>query len=654
MENQNKKNQAAPEQDVNQLMAVRREKLKNLQDAGQDPFALTKYEQDAYSADLQEEYKDLPAETETERVVSLAGRMMSKRVMGKASFAHLRDGKGDIQIFARRDIMGDDAYAAFKKLDIGDIIGCKGVVFRTKMGELSVRVTEVTLLSKSLRPLPEKFHGLTDTEMRYRQRYVDLIVNPGVKDTFVKRSQIMREIRAYLDEKGFLEVDTPILTPFEIGASARPFITHHNTLDMDMVLRIETELYLKRLIVGGFDRVYEVGRIFRNEGMDTKHNPEFTTIELNQAYTDYHGMMNLVEELYKRLAEKICGSLVIPYQGNQINMGHWERLTMVEAVKKYSGVDFHDWKTDEDAIASAKEHHVELPEVPTKGAILAEFFDAFVEDKLIQPTFIYDYPVEISPLAKRKPSDPAFTERFEYFINATEFGNAFSELNDPIDQKGRFERQVAERKAAEPDCKAQVDYDYVNALEYGLAPTGGLGFGVDRLIMLLTNSDSIRDVLLFPTMKPLDSDKKVSKEVSAPAEAAQTAPVVEEKIDFSNVQIEPLFENQVDFDTFSKSDFRAVKVKECEAVKKSKKLLKFVLDDGTGVDRVILSGIHEYYEPEELVGKTCIAITNLPPRAMMGIDSCGMLISAVHHENGEEKLHLLMVDPHIPAGAKLY
>ena len=654
MENQNKKNQAAPEQDVNQLMAVRREKLKNLQDAGQDPFALTKYEQDAYSADLQEEYKDLPAETETERVVSLAGRMMSKRVMGKASFAHLRDGKGDIQIFARRDIMGDDAYAAFKKLDIGDIIGCKGVVFRTKMGELSVRVTEVTLLSKSLRPLPEKFHGLTDTEMRYRQRYVDLIVNPGVKDTFVKRSQIMREIRAYLDEKGFLEVDTPILTPFEIGASARPFITHHNTLDMDMVLRIETELYLKRLIVGGFDRVYEVGRIFRNEGMDTKHNPEFTTIELYQAYTDFHGMMNLVEELYKRLAEKICGSLVIPYQGNQINMGHWERLTMVEAVKKYSGVDFHDWKTDEDAIASAKEHHVELPEVPTKGAILAEFFDAFVEDKLIQPTFIYDYPVEISPLAKRKPSDPAFTERFEYFINATEFGNAFSELNDPIDQKGRFERQVAERKAAEPDCKAQVDYDYVNALEYGLAPTGGLGFGVDRLIMLLTNSDSIRDVLLFPTMKPLDSDKKVSKEVSAPAEAAQTAPVVEEKIDFSNVQIEPLFEDQVDFDTFSKSDFRAVKVKECEAVKKSKKLLKFVLDDGTGTDRVILSGIHEYYEPEELVGKTCIAITNLPPRAMMGIDSCGMLISAVHHENGEEKLHLLMVDPHIPAGAKLY
>ena len=654
MENQNKKNQAAPEQDINQLMAVRREKLKNLQDAGQDPFALTKYEQDAYSADLQEEYKDLPAETETERVVSLAGRMMSKRVMGKASFAHLRDGKGDIQIFARRDIMGDDAYAAFKKLDIGDIIGCKGVVFRTKMGELSVRVTEVTLLSKSLRPLPEKFHGLTDTEMRYRQRYVDLIVNPGVKDTFVKRSQIMREIRAYLDEKGFLEVDTPILTPFEIGASARPFITHHNTLDMDMVLRIETELYLKRLIVGGFDRVYEVGRIFRNEGMDTKHNPEFTTIELYQAYTDYHGMMNLVEELYKRLAEKICGSLVIPYQGNQIDMGHWERLTMVEAVKKYSGVDFHDWKTDEDAIASAKEHHVELPEVPTKGAILAEFFDAFVEDKLIQPTFIYDYPVEISPLAKRKPSDPAFTERFEYFINATEFGNAFSELNDPIDQKGRFERQVAERKAAEPDCKAQVDYDYVNALEYGLAPTGGLGFGVDRLIMLLTNSDSIRDVLLFPTMKPLDTDKKAAKEAEAPAKAAEAAPAVEANIDFSNVKIEPIFKDMVDFETFAKSDYRAVKILACEAVPKSKKLLKFTLDDGERKDRVILSGIHEYYEPEELVGKTAIAIVNLPPRKMMGIDSEGMLISAVHEEDGHEGLNLLMVDNRIPAGAKLY
>ena len=645
--------QSAPQNAASEA-AVRRQKLADLKAAGHDPFTITKCKQDAFSADLKEEYKDLPAEEDTGRMVSLAGRMMSKRVMGKASFAHLRDAKGDIQIFVKRDLLGDEAYAAFKKMDVGDIIACTGEVFRTKMGELSVRVHEMTLVSKSLLPLPEKFHGLTDREARYRQRYVDLIVNPEVKDTFVKRSQILKEIRAYLDEKGFLEVDTPILTPFEIGASARPFYTHHNTLDMDMVLRIETELYLKRLIVGGMDRVYEVGRIFRNEGMDPKHNPEFTTIELYQAFTDFHGMMDLVEELYKRLALKVCGSMEITYQGKQIDLGHWERLTMVEAVKKYSGVDFNDWKTDEDAITAAKEHHVELPEVPTKGAILAEFFDAFVEDKLIQPTFIYDYPVEISPLAKRKPDDPAFTERFEYFIDCTEYGNAFSELNDPIDQKARFERQVAERKAIEPNCKAQVDYDYVTALEYGLPPTGGLGFGVDRLVMLLTDSASIRDVLLFPTMKPLDSDKKVSKEVSAPAEAAQAAPVVEEKIDFSNVQIEPLFEDQVDFDTFSKSDFRAVKVKECEAVKKSKKLLKFVLDDGTGVDRVILSGIHDYYEPEELVGKTCIAITNLPPRAMMGIDSCGMLISAVHHENGEEKLHLLMVDPHIPAGAKLY
>ena len=645
--------QSAPQNAASEA-AVRRQKLADLKAAGHDPFTITKCKQDAFSADLKEEYKDLPAEEDTGRMVSLAGRMMSKRVMGKASFAHLRDAKGDIQIFVKRDLLGDEAYAAFKKMDVGDIIACTGEVFRTKMGELSVRVHELTLVSKSLLPLPEKFHGLTDREARYRQRYVDLIVNPEVKDTFVKRSQILKEIRAYLDEKGFLEVDTPILTPFEIGASARPFYTHHNTLDMDMVLRIETELYLKRLIVGGMDRVYEVGRIFRNEGMDPKHNPEFTTIELYQAFTDFHGMMDLVEELYKRLALKVCGSMEITYQGKQIDLGHWERLTMVEAVKKYSGVDFNDWKTDEDAITAAKEHHVELPEVPTKGAILAEFFDAFVEDKLIQPTFIYDYPVEISPLAKRKPDDPAFTERFEYFIDCTEYGNAFSELNDPIDQKARFERQVAERKAIEPNCKAQVDYDYVTALEYGLPPTGGLGFGVDRLVMLLTDSASIRDVLLFPTMKPLDSDKKVSKEVSAPAEAAQAAPVVEEKIDFSNVEIEPLFQDQVDFDTFSKSDFRAVKVKECEAVKKSKKLLKFVLDDGTGTDRVILSGIHEYYEPEELVGKTCIAITNLPPRPMMGVDSCGMLISAVHHENGEEKLHLLMVDSHIPAGAKLY
>ena len=636
---------------------VRRQKLADLQAAGCDPFTLTKFPQDAYSADLKEEFKDLPNETDSGKKVALAGRLMSKRVMGKASFAHLRDDKGDIQLYVRRDELGDDAYAAFKKLDVGDIIGVKGEVFRTKTGELSARAEEITLLAKSLRPLPEKFHGLTDTEMRYRQRYVDLIANPEVKETFVKRSQILKEIRAYLDEKGFLEVDTPILTPFEIGASARPFYTHHNSLNMDMVLRIETELYLKRLIVGGMDRVYEVGRIFRNEGMDPKHNPEFTSIELYQAFTDFHGMMDLVEELYKRLAQKICGSLVIPYQGKQIDMGHWERLTMIEAVKKYSGVDFNDWKTDEDAIAAAKEHHVELPEVPTKGAILAEFFDAFVEDKLIQPTFIYDYPVEISPLAKRKPDDPAFTERFEYFIDCTEYGNAFSELNDPIDQKGRFERQVAERKAIEPDCKAQVDYDYVNALEYGLPPTGGLGFGVDRLVMLLTDSASIRDVLLFPTMKTLDPKKAENKAEKAAVngsaeDATVSAPSVQ--IDLSKVKIEPLFADDVDFETFSKSDFRVVKIEACEAVPKSKKLLKFTLNDGTDRKRTILSGIHEYYEPEELVGKTCVAITNLPPRKMMGIDSEGMLISAVYEYDGREGLNLLMLDDSIPAGAKLY
>ena len=648
-------NKPQTEQEISQQAAVRRQKLADLCEAGHNPFEITKYAQDAYSADLKQEFADLPAEAETGKIVSLAGRMMSKRVMGKASFAHLRDQKGDIQIFVKRDLLGDEAYAAFKKLDIGDIIGVKGEVFRTKMGEISVRISELTLLSKSLLPLPEKFHGLTDREARYRQRYVDLIMNPEVKDTFVKRSLILKEIRAYLDEKGFLEVDTPILTPFEIGASARPFYTHHNTLNMDMVLRIETELYLKRLIVGGMDRVYEVGRIFRNEGMDPKHNPEFTTIELYQAFTDFHGMMDLVEEMYKRLALKVCGSLEITYQGKQIDMGHWERLTMVEAVKKYSGVDFNDWKTDEDAIAAAKEYHVELPEVPTKGAILAEFFDAFVEDKLIQPTFIYDYPVEISPLAKRKPTDPAFTERFEYFIDCTEYGNAFSELNDPIDQKARFERQVAERKAIEPDCKAQVDYDYVNALEYGLPPTGGLGFGVDRLVMLLTDSASIRDVLLFPTMKSLDGVNKKNDVNNTASEAPEKNVKTEsEKIDFSKVKVEPLFEEFVDFDTFSKSDFRAVKVKECVAVPKSKKLLQFTLDDGTGTDRTILSGIHSFYEPEELVGKTLIAITNLPPRAMMGIDSCGMLLSAIHEEEGEEKLHLLMVDNHIPAGAKLY
>ena len=643
------KNTQQPELSMVDQVRIRREKLAQLQQEGQNPFAQTKFEFTSNSAEIRKNFEQMEG-----KEVSVSGRLMTKRGMGKVMFCDLQDAAGRIQIYLKIDEMDEATFERCRKLDIGDIVGVHGDVFRTQRGEISVRAHEVVLLAKALLPLPDKFHGLTNLETRYRQRYVDLIVNPDVKDTFVKRSLILRELRSFLDGRGFLEVDTPILTPFEIGASARPFYTHHNTLDMDMVLRIETELYLKRLIVGGMDRVYEVGRIFRNEGMDPKHNPEFTTIELYQAYTDFHGMMDLVEDMMKQVAQNVCGSLVVPYQGHEIDLGHWERLTMIDAVKKYSGVDFRDWKTDEDAIASAKAHNVTLPEVPTKGAILAEFFDAFVEEKLIQPTFIYDYPVEISPLAKRKPDDPAFTERFEYFINATEFGNAFSELNDPIDQRGRFERQVAERKSIEPDCRAQVDYDFINALEYGMPPTGGLGFGIDRLVMLLTDSASIRDVLLFPTMKPLDSDKKVSKEVSAPAEAAQAAPEVEEKIDFSNVQIEPLFEDQVDFDTFSKSDFRAVKVKECEAVKKSKKLLKFVLDDGTGVDRVILSGIHEYYEPEELVGKTCIAITNLPPRAMMGIDSCGMLISAVHHENGEEKLHLLMVDPHIPAGAKLY
>ncbi len=650
-------NKPQTEQDLTQQAAVRRQKLADLRAAGNDPFVITKYPQDAYSADLKAQYADLPAEAETGRTVTLAGRMMSKRVMGKASFAHLRDQKGDIQIFVKRDLLGDEAYAAFKKLDIGDIIGCKGEVFRTKMGEISVRVSELTLLSKSLLPLPEKFHGLTDREARYRQRYVDLIVNPDVKDTFVKRSAILRELRSYLDGKGFLEVDTPILTPFEIGAAARPFITHHNTLDMDMVLRIETELYLKRLIVGGMDRVYEVGRIFRNEGMDPKHNPEFTTIELYQAYTDYHGMMDLVEEMMKTVAQKVCGTLQIPYQGKEIDLSHWERMTMVEAVKKYSGVDFNTVQTDEEAIALAKEHHVELPEIPTKGAIVAEFFDAFVEENLIQPTFIYDYPVEVSPLAKRKPDDPMFTERFEYFINATEFGNAFSELNDPIDQKGRFERQVAERKQLDPASKAQVDYDYVTALEYGLPPTGGLGFGVDRLVMLLTDSASIRDVLLFPTMKPVEQKREESKAenaaVNVSAEAASVS-ALSAQIDLAKVKIEPLFEGMVDFETFSKSDFRVVKVEACEAVPKSKKLLKFVLNDGTDRKRTILSGIHEYYEPEELVGKTCVAITNLPPRKMMGIDSEGMLISAVYEYDGREGLNLLMLDDNIPAGAKLY
>ena len=640
-----------PQQELslNDQMQIRREKLAALQAEGRDPFVQTKFELDADSAAIKADYASFEGKT-----VRVAGRLMSKRGQGKVMFCDLQDSTGRIQIFVKIDEMGEEEYNRFKKNDIGDIVGVEGQVFKTQTEEISIRAKSITLLSKALLPLPNKFKGLTDREVRYRQRYVDLIVNPEVKDTFVKRSMILRQLRHFLDSKGFLEVDTPILTPFEIGASARPFYTHHNTLDLDMVLRIETELYLKRLIVGGMDRVYEVGRIFRNEGMDPTHNPEFTSIELYQAYTDFRGMMDLVEEMMKEVTMKVCGTLQISYQGTPIDLSHWERLTMVDAVKKYSGVDFNEIHSDAEAIEIAKAHKVELPEIPTKGAILAEFFDAFVEEKLIQPTFIYDYPVEISPLAKRKPNDPAFTERFEYFINATEFGNAFSELNDPIDQKGRFEKQVADRLKLDPNSKAQVDYDYVTALEYGLPPTGGLGFGVDRLVMLLTDSASIRDVLLFPTMKPTDMPKAEKAEEKAEEAAPVAAPVAAEVIDFSKVKVEPLFTDFVDFDTFAKSDFRVVKVKACEAVKKSKKLLKFVLDDGSGNDRVILSGIHEYYEPVELVGKTCVAITNLPPRKMMGIDSEGMLISAVHEEDGHEGLNLLMLDSRIPAGAKLY
>ena len=639
----------APELSLNELLRIRREKLTNLQDAGRDPFAITRYDVTHHSAEILAAGDELVG-----KEVSVAGRMMVKRIMGKASFCKIQDKQGVIQCYVARDDLGEEAYAEFKKMDIGDIIGVKGFVFRTKTGEITVHTKELTLLTKSLKPLPEKFHGLQDTDVRYRQRYLDLIVNPEVRDTFVKRSQILREIRRFLDDRGFMEVETPMLVPNAGGAAARPFETHYNALDVDVKLRISLELYLKRLIVGGLERVYEIGRVFRNEGVDTRHNPEFTLMELYQAYTDYNGMMDLTENMFRHLAKVVCGSTTITYQGTEIDLGKpFERLTMIDAIKKYSGVDFDTVKTEEEAKALAKAHNIAFEERHSRGDIINLFFETYCEENLIQPVFIMDHPVEISPLTKKKPTDPTKVERFELFIYGREMCNAYSELNDPIDQRARFAAQDA--LAAAGDAEANhTDEDFLNALEIGMPPTGGIGYGIDRLVMLLTDSAAIRDVLLFPTMKPLDSDKKVSKEVSAPTEAAQAAPETREKIDFSNVEIEPLFKDFVDFDTFSKSDFRAVKVKECEAVKKSKKLLKFVLDDGTGTDRVILSGIHEYYEPEELVGKTCIAITNLPPRAMMGIDSCGMLISAVHHENGEERLHLLMVDPHIPAGAKLY
>ena len=637
------------EAELTEVLRVRREKLAQLVEDGKDPFQITKFDVTHHSAEIKDDFDVLEG-----KEVVVAGRMMSKRVMGKASFCNVQDLKGGIQCYVARDAVGEDSYKDFKKFDIGDIIGVRGEVFKTKTGEISIHASAVTLLSKSLQVLPEKFHGLTNTDMRYRQRYVDLIVNPEVKDTFVKRSKIIKEIRNFLDGRGFMEVETPMLVSNAGGAAARPFETHYNALNEDVKLRISLELYLKRLIVGGLEKVYEIGRVFRNEGVDTRHNPEFTLMELYQAYTDYYGMMELTENMFRYLAEKVCGSAVITYNGVEIDLSKpFARLTMNDAIKKYAGIDFDEVKTDEEAKALAKEHHIEYEERHTKGDIINLFFEEYCEKELIQPTFIMDHPLAISPLTKKKPSDPTKVERFELFINTWEMCNAYSELNDPIDQRERFAAQDAAFAAGDEEAN-HTDEDFLNALEYGMPPTGGIGYGIDRLVMLLTDSPAIRDVLLFPTMKPLDSDKKVSKEVSVPAEAAQAAPVVEEKIDFSNVQIEPLFQDQVDFDTFSKSDFRAVKVKECEAVKKSKKLLKFVLDDGTGVDRVILSGIHEYYEPEELVGKTCIAITNLPPRAMMGIDSCGMLISAVHHENGEEKLHLLMVDPHIPAGAKLY
>ena len=634
------------EPDLNQLRKVRREKLAELQQNGKDPFVITKYDQTHHSQEIKDSFDELEGKT-----VSIAGRMMSKRVMGKASFCNVQDLTGNIQSYVARDSVGEENYKEFKKLDVGDVIGIEGEVFKTKTGEMSIHASRVTLLSKSLQILPEKFHGLTNTDTRYRQRYVDLIMNPEVKDTFIKRSRIISAIRKYLDGQGFMEVETPMLVANAGGAAARPFETHFNALNEDLKLRISLELYLKRLIVGGLEKVYEIGRVFRNEGLDTRHNPEFTLMELYQAYTDYNGMMDLTENLYRHVAQEVLGTTTIVYNGIEMDLGKpFERITMVDAVKKYAGVDWNEVENLEQARELAKEHNIEFEERHKKGDILNLFFEEYVEEHLVQPTFVMDHPIEISPLTKKKPENPDYVERFEFFMNGWEMANAYSELNDPIDQRERFKAQ--EEQLAQGDEEANTtDEDFLNALEIGMPPTGGIGFGIDRMCMLLTDSAAIRDVLLFPTMKSLDADKKASKtSEAAPAEAEKTV----EKIDFSKVKVEPLFEEMVDFDTFSKSDFRAVKVKACEAVKKSKKLLQFTLDDGTGTDRTILSGIHAYYEPEELVGKTLIAITNLPPRAMMGIESCGMLLSAIHEEEGEEKLHLLMVDNHIPAGAKLY
>lgn len=648
MAEQNQQNKKE-EQDLNQLLKVRRDKLAELQESGRDPFQITKFDVTAHSADVKDHFEEMEG-----KEVTLAGRMMSKRVMGKASFCNIQDLKGNVQSYVARDSIGEESYKEFKKMDIGDIVGIRGTVFKTKTGEISIHAEAVTLLSKSLQILPEKFHGLTNTDMRYRQRYVDLIMNPEVRDTFVKRSQILKEVRNFLDGRGFMEVETPMLVPNAGGAAARPFTTHYNALDEDVKLRISLELYLKRLIVGGLERVYEIGRVFRNEGVDTRHNPEFTLMELYQAYTDYYGMMELVETMFREVAKKVLGTAKIVYDGVEIDLEKpFERITMVDALKKYKGIDFTTIKTDEEAKALADQYHIEYEARHKKGDILSMLFEEFVEEHLIQPTFILDHPIEISPLTKKKPENPEYTERFELYITKREMANAYSELNDPLDQIERFKAQEALLAAGDEEANS-MDDDFVNALMVGMPPTGGIGIGMDRFIMLLTDSYAIRDVLLFPTMKTLDAPKKADK--TAPkAEQAVSEPVEKAApVDFSNVKIEPLFEEFVDFETFAKSDFRAVKVKECEAVKKSKKLLKFVLDDGTCTDRVILSGIHEYYEPEELIGKTCIAITNLPPRPMMGIDSCGMLISAVHEVDGHEGLNLLMVDDRIPAGAKLY